>query len=94
MDFFLYSTQQPTPIYIDNEGALKYSHNLDNAGRMRHINIKFHFIREKIQSHEIEPILIPTTTNTADIMTKTLRGSKLQTFSTDIGLHPMAAIAC
>lgn len=94
MDFFLYSTQLPTTIHVDNDGALKYCHNLDKAGRMRHINIKFQFIREKIQSNVIATKLIPTFSNSADIMTKTLRGSKLQTFSKDLGLQSMDNIAC
>jgi len=93
MDFFLYSTKMPTTIFVDNEGALKYSHNLDKAGRMRHINIKFHFIREKIKTSEIATKSISTTANTADLMTKTLRGSKLQSFSRALGLKAVDAIA-
>jgi hypothetical protein len=40
--------------------------------RMKHINIRFHFIRDCVQKKLIDVIHIPGTENVADLLTKPL----------------------
>ena len=61
------------PIYIDNEGAYKLTKNPEFHNRSKHIDIKYHYIREKVvDSKEIETFPIGTRDNIADILTKAL----------------------
>ena len=75
----------PILIHEDNQGAIKYCSTLEKAGRMKHIQVKFHWIREKIIDRSIALDFVSTTQNVADIMTKTLKGQKLANFCRDLG---------
>lgn len=57
---------------IDNQSAIKNMENDVTTARMKHINIKFHFIREAIRNKDIEVRYCPTTDMRADILTKPL----------------------
>ena len=72
-----YTQKSATPIFEDNEGAIKYAHSQERAGRMGHLNVKFHFVRERIMDHEIDVQQIPGNQNVGDIMTKSEKGSLL-----------------
>ena len=39
---------------------------------MKHITTHYHFIREKVESGEIQVLLVPTIEQTADLLTKPL----------------------
>ena len=45
--------QQPTVIYEDNQAAINFSHNPVQQSRLRHVDIKYHAIREYIESAQI-----------------------------------------
>ena len=83
---FGYSSEAPTVIYEDNQGALDYVSSKQRAGRMRHIDVSFHWIREKITDGSIRVEYVPSTANLADALTKTVGGIKLQQFCDAIGL--------
>jgi hypothetical protein len=89
---FGYHQSLATVIHEDNEGAIKYAHSLELGGRMGHINVKFHFTREKIASRELELSKIAGTSNVSDIMTKSLRGSALAKFRTELGVRSYADV--
>jgi hypothetical protein len=67
----------PVLLFEDNQGCIKYSHSKDRAGRLAHIDIKYHWTREKILGKELELQYIHSTKNLSDIMTKTLGGKAL-----------------
>ena len=56
----------------DNKGALDLSRNISLNNRNKHIDIKHHFIRNKVCDGEFEVQHVPTEENPADIMTKPL----------------------
>lgn len=64
--------KKPTTIHGDNQGSLNLAHNPVYHGRTKHIEVKHHFIREKIISKEISLEYVPTTEQLADILTKAL----------------------
>jgi hypothetical protein len=39
-------TLEPQIIFADNQGAIKLSKNPQHHNRMKHIDVKYHFIRE------------------------------------------------
>ena len=62
----------PTLLYEDNNGAIELSKNAKNHNRTKHIDIAFHFVRERVQSEELSVVYCPTADMIADIMTKGL----------------------
>ena len=61
-----------TILKCDNQSSIKLAHNPIYHARTKHIEIQHHFVREKIQSKEIDLIYCNTTDNVADIFTKPL----------------------
>mmetsp|Transcript_18530 Transcript_18530/g.37664 ORF Transcript_18530/g.37664 Transcript_18530/m.37664 type:complete len:1503 (+) Transcript_18530:3729-8237(+) len=61
-----------TPIYEDNQAAMKLSENPVNRGMTKHIARRFHFIRQANDDFQIALIPINTAKNTADAFTKPL----------------------
>ena len=66
------SSDKPRPIkiYEDNAGAIRVTKNPEGHERTKHIDIHYHFIRDRYRRNEIEPIHISTENQVADIMTK------------------------
>ena len=64
--------RSPTKIYADNASAVKLCNNPEFHQRTKHIDVRHHYIREKVQENEITMCPIPTASNTADIFTKPL----------------------
>ena len=67
----------PTPIKIfcDNKSAKDLSANPVHHDRTKHINIRYHRIREFILDGTVEICYVPTSENPADIFTKCVTGS-------------------
>ena len=62
----------PTTIYEDNQGAIDLSYNPVHHKRTKHIDVRYHAIREKIEDGSIEVKHISTDIQLADILTKSL----------------------
>ena len=60
------------PLYIDNNSALKLTRNPEFHSRSKHIDVKHHFIREKVDDGVIDTLRVETADNLADIFTKGL----------------------
>ncbi|GJS22704.1 hypothetical protein Tco_0451336 [Tanacetum coccineum] len=60
------------PIICDNTSAIAISNNLVLHSRTKHIDIRYHFIRDHILKGDIELHFIPTQYQLADIFTKPL----------------------
>jgi hypothetical protein len=63
---------EPQIIFADNQGAIKLSRNPQHHKRTKHIDVRYHFIRESTQSGLIRLVHIPTNEMVADILTKAL----------------------
>ena len=60
------------PLYIDNNSALKLTKNPEFHSRSKHIDVKHHFIREKVDEGVIKTQRVNTKDNLADVFTKAL----------------------
>ena len=67
-----YSQQGPTILHCDNQGSIQLAKNPGTHQRTKHIDIKHHLIREKIESEEVRVIYVETSRQEADILTKSL----------------------
>ena len=67
--------QQPSaPIHLfeDNQSAIHISNNPENTSRVRHLDIRYHFVRQCIEEGKIKLQYIPTQCQLADSFTKSL----------------------
>ena len=67
-------------INADNQGAIRLSRNPVHHSRSKHFDIKYHFIRDSIQSKKIDTVYVPSEENIADMMTKPFSKVKLRKF--------------
>ena len=81
---------QPTKyqirIFYDNPSSIRLAENLAFHARTKHIEVHYHYIREKVLEGEI--IMVPTKTEeqTADIVTKSLNKAKFEKFREALGM--------
>ena len=68
--------QQPTTVYEDNQAAISMSKNPQAHGKSKHIEIKYHFIREQVNNKNIEVKYCSTDNMIADMLTKGLSKEK------------------
>ena len=61
---------QPTRVYIDNKSARLLLLNPVHHARSKHIDIKYHWQRDKVEDKTFKPVYVPTTDQRADILTK------------------------
>ena len=80
------SPGEPQVIFADNQGAIKLSKNPQHHKRTKHIDVKYHFIRESTQSGLIQLIYIPTDEMVADILTKALPRDRHEKHMKGMGL--------
>ena len=64
---------QPTSLRSDNLGTIMLSQDVTYHMCTKHINVAYHFICEKVASHEAALTYVPTKDNIADILTKGLK---------------------
>ena len=60
------------PIYCDNQSAIAMTRNPVQHSLTKHINIRYHFIKEHVMEGRIELHFVPTDQQLADIFTKPL----------------------
>ena len=72
-----FEQKEPTVIYEDNQGCIALSDNPVHHRRTKHIDIRFHFIRERVASKETELKYVPTEFQLADLLTKGLAKSRV-----------------
>ena len=89
LDFLGYNQDKAIAIAEDNQGAIKYTLSKECSGRMKHIDVKFHWIRERIVSKSICVEYVASADNVADIFTKTLKGTALARHRASLRLFPL-----
>ena len=71
---------EPTKLFIDNRTTDLLARNPVNHAAMKHIDIRYHFIRECIVDGSISLKLIGTNNMVADVLTKALAVAKHECF--------------
>jgi hypothetical protein len=77
----------PTVIFCDNQGAIALAKNPTNHARSKHIDTQTHWVREKVESGEIELQYISTKSQVADGLTKPLARDAFEQFRDAIGVY-------
>lgn len=68
----------PIALNVDNTSAIRLAENAVFHQRSKHLDIKYHFIRDLIQKGHVAVDYIPTEEQRADILTKPLLKTKFQ----------------
>ncbi len=74
-------------IYEDNQSAIKTANDEIHNERSKHIDVRYHFIRERIKRNEIEVKYKKSEDMLADILTKGLDRRKIEKLTRDMGLR-------
>jgi transposase InsO family protein len=64
--------QGPTVIFEDNQGCIALAKNPSHHKRTKHIDIRYHFIRQHVQNQEVELKWLATKEMVSDMLTKPL----------------------
>jgi hypothetical protein len=70
----------PVVIYCDNISSILLANNPVYHARTKHIEVHYHFIREKVLAKEIDLIHVSTKNQVVDIFIKALNINKLKRF--------------
>ncbi len=62
----------PVTIHEDNKGTIQLSTNQLISGRSKHIQVRYHYIRDEVDHRRIHLEYCPTKDMTADALTKPL----------------------
>ena len=79
-------------IFCDNSSAIALSKNSDFHKRTKHIDTKFHFIRELVNNGEIVLHHCRTEDQFADILTKPLAQKSFEHFRKCMGMQENPAV--
>lgn len=79
-------TDKPIEIHSDSQSAICLAENGNYSQRTKHIDVRHHFIREKIANKQIKLKYLSTANQVADIFTKALNSDKIQYFKKAMGL--------
>ena len=63
---------EPIILHEDNKACIAFSKNPGDHKRSKHIDVRYHFVRERVEAKDIELRYIKTTDQVADIFTKAL----------------------
>ena len=77
-----------TTIYTDSQSALAIVRNLVFHACTKHIEVHYHYVRERLSAGEISLAYVPTQDNLADLFTKALSREKFEAFCKALGLLP------
>ncbi|GJZ27482.1 hypothetical protein Tco_0571735 [Tanacetum coccineum] len=77
---------EATQILVNNKSAIELAKNPVNHERSKHIDIRFHFIRDHVKEGRAQLVHVPSRDQVADIFTKPLPTVLLENFKRLIGM--------
>jgi hypothetical protein len=80
------SMDVPIVIYCDNISSILLANNPVYQARTKHIEVHYHFIKEKVLTKEIDLIHVSTENQVDDIFKKALGTDKLKKFRKMLGV--------
>ncbi|KAL6345503.1 hypothetical protein AAG906_017226 [Vitis piasezkii] len=80
------SQADATVIWVDNKSAIAIAKNPVQHGRTKHINVKFHAIREAEKNGEVNLVHCCSENQIADILTKALSKAKFEELRSRLGV--------
>jgi hypothetical protein len=79
--------QQTVTIHEDNNACIVLSRNPQDHKRTKHVQIKYHVLRDYVKKKELELKYCPTKSQLADMLTKSLAGCHLRPHLDALGIR-------
>ena len=84
----------PISVYCDNQSAIKLVHNPEFHQRTKHVDVKFHFIRDQQEKGDIDVSYVETENQLADIFTKPLPEPRFVKLRREINVISIQMLKC
>lgn len=84
MKFLGMEQKLPMIVNVDNVGAIYLAQSATTSNRTKHIDVRYHFVREFIEDGIVKIIFVRSEENDADIFTKNLGGELYGTHRTSV----------
>jgi hypothetical protein len=78
--------KKATVLHCDNQGALILTADPSFHSRAKHIDVQYHFSRDRVERGELQFLYVHTSENMADIFTKPLPEPLFKKFRTMLGI--------
>lgn len=79
----------PVLLKMDNTSAMNLAKNPVSHGRSKHIEVRYHFLRDMVTKGKIELIYCKTDYQLADLFTKALKFDRFEVLRKEIGALPL-----
>jgi len=73
-----FTLSAPSVLCMDNQSAISVAKNPEHHGPMKHLDLRFYWLRNVVDSGLIMPVFVPTTAQVADIFTKLLARANME----------------
>ena len=80
-------TAAASTLHVDNKSAIQVAKNPEHHGRMKHLDLRFFWLRDQVEAKAIAVAYIPTDAMPADILTKPLGRLKVNACRQLLGLE-------
>ncbi|KAJ9561698.1 hypothetical protein OSB04_006858 [Centaurea solstitialis] len=74
------------PIYCDNTSAIAIANNPVLHSKTKHIEIRYHFIRDHVMNGDVDLHFVPTEYQLADLFTKPLDEKRFNQLTSELGM--------
>ena len=85
---FGYPQTLPSTLFVDNKSGISVAKNPEHHGRMKHLDLRFYWLREVVEEGLIDPIYVSTDQQVADILTKAVAPKVIKFAVPLLGLGP------
>ena len=75
------------PMYYDSKSAIAISCNTVQHSKSKHIDLRYHFIKEHVEKGTVELYFVGTEYQLADLLTKALPPSRFASLVHQIGMR-------
>ncbi|MCO5595029.1 hypothetical protein L7F22_049066 [Adiantum nelumboides] len=66
--------EEPLMLHCDSQSAIQLARNPVYHSKTKHVDVKYHFIREMVENKQVQLVKVHTTDNLVDLLTKGLPG--------------------
>ncbi|KAG3230124.1 hypothetical protein PI124_g24777 [Phytophthora idaei] len=81
------ASDEAIKIYEDNQGSIALAKNPEFHKRTKHIDIRYHFVREKVEDSQVVLQYVSTIDMLADIMTKAITAVQFEVLRNKLGIQ-------
>jgi hypothetical protein len=79
----------PIAVLGDNLGSVQLAHNPEFYKRSKHIDMRYHYIRQLVEDNIVDLRQISSHLNASDMLTKPLRADQSATALATLGIGPV-----